>query len=109
MRTDLKLFKISWASSKLCHEVERGQQEAWRVPITEVKTQAHNLRHAIKNTQDGDIRFYDATMWRVLKSEQYDYETKAWRVVSQLGCRPMGRDYAANWREPKSETASLPY
>ena len=68
------------------------------MPTTEVKTQAHNLRHAIKNTQDGDNRFYDATMWRVLKAEQYDYEAKAWHVAHQLEYIPLGRDYAANWR-----------
>ena len=96
MRTDLNLYRISWAESRLCHEVERGQQEAWRVPTTEVKTQAHNIRHAIKNTQDEDNRFYDATMWRVLKAEQYDYEAKVWRIISQLEFRPVGRDYATS-------------
>ena len=106
MRTDLKLFRISWAESRLCHEVEGGQQDAWRVPTTEVKTQSHNLRHAIKNTQDEDNRFYDATMWRVLKAEQYDYEGRVWRVVRELGFKSVGRDYAASGREPTSEIAA---
>lgn len=99
MRKDLNLYRISWAESRLCHGVERGQQEAWRVPTTEVKTQAHNLRHAIKNTQDENNQFFDATMWRVLKAEQYDYESKVWRVVQELKFKPISRDYAANVRE----------
>jgi hypothetical protein len=109
MRTDLNLYRISWAESRLCHEVERGQQEAWRVPTVEVKTQAHCLRHAIKNTQDGDKRFYDATMWRVLRVEQYDYKAKVWTTIKLLKGSTMYRDYASNIREPKSQIATLPY